>query len=194
MKVANNRAEADKVLAFLLPMLEELEDSSLVEMTIGSYQNGREQGHSLSVVNYNDGVHMLWAAFSEARRSDEIVVYFGDMDPLKSITDEMYENAYFFEAEEHKQAAEFIMGLVGRVLSGQSVVSQKAKEKPVKKPISVEEAEKAVIGALDLVHNGSASKGKSRKELLGIAEETSKEVVNMALKMTKEKFTVSFKV
>jgi hypothetical protein len=120
MEVTSRRQTADKVLFSLVEMLRDLKAPEGVAADIGSYQNGREQGHSVRVMNYGTKLRSVWAAFAENRNSDSIVVYFADMDPMQSITDEMRDNAYFFGPDEHKEAAKFIVVLIERVLNDRS--------------------------------------------------------------------------
>jgi len=76
------------------------------EVSVGAYQNGREQGYSLS--SYRDG-HITFVCFAEHRSSDSIVVYVGPHDPMQSITDEMWKGATSFQYGEYEKAAKFIL-------------------------------------------------------------------------------------
>jgi len=82
-------------------------DNDEMNFSIGSYQNGREQG--FSITNYGKrNNENYFACFSEARRSDKIVVYISDFDLGQSITGGMYEGAVFFNPYEYEKAADYI--------------------------------------------------------------------------------------
>lgn len=80
------------------------------ELSLEVYANCREQGFALS--NWLEP-NARMVAFSEFRRSDEIVVYYGrrvDFDRNTNIpNDEVYEKAKFFACGEYNKAAKFIV-------------------------------------------------------------------------------------
>jgi hypothetical protein len=79
------------------------------EMDIYSYTNGREQGYTL---NESFGNNQRKVAFAEYRKSDDIVVYFGqrtDFERNTNIPSEaVYESMKLFDYNKPDQAAEFI--------------------------------------------------------------------------------------
>ncbi|MFA4971763.1 MAG: hypothetical protein WC683_04070 [bacterium] len=80
-------------------------------VSVGAYQNGREQGYSLSLA----GVRFV--CFSEARGSDSIVVYFGESDPMQSITEEMYKGkSKMFHPRHTTEAAEYVVSRLTEAL------------------------------------------------------------------------------
>lgn len=78
-----------------------------IELDLGAYQNGREQGYSLRAIYSKTSLFVCW---SECRNSDRIVVYIGDIDPMQSITDKMYKEAKYFRAGDYENVANFIIG------------------------------------------------------------------------------------
>lgn len=105
MKLKNKRKLADQVLKVLKPEIKKLKDTDFklerVSLSIGSYQNGREQGHSITMFGAkNDKIEMLFCFFSEHRNSDNVVVYTSLIDPIQGITEEMYKNALLFKKVE----------------------------------------------------------------------------------------------
>jgi len=117
MEIHNRRELADKVLACLLDALKNINADKDASASVGSYQNGREQGHSLFVTNYSGTkFKSLWVGFAEHRISDDIVVYFDDNDPMQSITNSMYDNSYHFGCDEVDGAVNFIVSIVDRVV------------------------------------------------------------------------------
>jgi len=107
MRIYNKRLAADKVLKLVKTELAKMESDESV--TLGSYQNGREQGHSLSmIIVCNKGLKSLWLGFAENRSSDDIVVYKDTtMDPGMGISDEAYKNAKYFRTEQ--EACDYIV-------------------------------------------------------------------------------------
>jgi hypothetical protein len=75
---------------------------------IESYQNGREQGFSISGLDGFDSI-----SFAEHRNSDNIVVYFGKKTN-QGLSDEAYANAKFFKYMEYHAAAEYISMLIAK--------------------------------------------------------------------------------
>lgn len=77
------------------------------EALLGLYSNGREKGFHIS--NY---FNKRAISFSEFRRSDNIVVYFGTLSQFERNThipdDGVYCDAKFFECGDYKGAAKFI--------------------------------------------------------------------------------------
>jgi hypothetical protein len=88
-----NRAEL--VLKKVKELIESNGPKGDQEVYLGAYQNGREQGYSLTA--YNDkGIGTLFICWSEHRNSDSLVVYQGDRNPMQSLTSEMYEAGKHF--------------------------------------------------------------------------------------------------
>ena len=100
-----NDATARKVLAEVKRWAALSTDDSYVETE--AYVNCREQGFALASCDDRK------VAFSEFRRSDDIVVYFGtrkDFDYKTNIpSDEVYESAKFFRYNQIEKAAKFIV-------------------------------------------------------------------------------------
>jgi hypothetical protein len=106
MKIYNrNDAAARKVLAIVKRLAKNSKDDSYV--AVESYVNCREQGFALSSHDHAK------VAFSEFRRSDDIVVYFGTRSEFAVNTnipsEEVYESARFFRYNQHEAAAKFIV-------------------------------------------------------------------------------------
>ena len=106
MKVySRNDLTARKVLAEVKRWAASSKDDALVECE--AYVNCREQGFALSSCDARK------VAFSEFRRSDDIVVYFGARSDFAFNTnipsDEVYESAKFFRFDKIEQAAKFIV-------------------------------------------------------------------------------------
>jgi hypothetical protein len=106
MKIySRNDATARKVLAEVKRWAKFSQDDSVI--AIESYANCREQGYALA--SCDD----LKVVFSEFRRSDDIVVYFGARKDFAFNTnipsEEVYESAKFFRPFEVEQAAKFIV-------------------------------------------------------------------------------------
>lgn len=106
---------AQMVLNAILLRQEE-DDYRDLELSIQAYQNGREQGLGLHFRRkLNTGVTNVFATFrcymvSEHRNSDSIVVYESSMDPMQSITDEMYTKGQrLFKYDEYVKAADYIL-------------------------------------------------------------------------------------
>jgi hypothetical protein len=102
---SRNDATARKVLAEVKRWAKlSKEDCYII---VESYVNCREQGFALA--SCDD----LMVSFSEFRRSDDIVVYFGarkDFDRNTNIpNEEVYESAKFFRPFEVEKAAKFIV-------------------------------------------------------------------------------------
>ncbi|MEK6832630.1 MAG: hypothetical protein AABY32_01170 [Nanoarchaeota archaeon] len=93
MKIYNKREMADVVLSSLISIVKKYRNKNHIE--IGSYQNGREQGHSIILWN-QDNFNSKWIAFSEYRNSDELVVYESRHDPMQGLTDSAWENKKFY--------------------------------------------------------------------------------------------------
>lgn len=106
MKIyTRNDGAARKVLAVVKALAKQSKDDSIVECEV--YSNCREQGFALATCEARK------VAFSEFRRSDEIVVYFGARSDFAFNTnipsDEVYEKAKFFRFNEGMKAAKFII-------------------------------------------------------------------------------------
>lgn len=106
MKIYNrNDAAARKVLAIVKRLAKNSKDDSYV--AVEAYVNCREQGFALSS---HDNAKV---AFSEFRRSDDIVVYTGARADFAFNTnipgEEVYESARFFRYNQHEAAAKFIV-------------------------------------------------------------------------------------
>jgi len=100
-----NNLAARKVLAAVKSLLRSEKNDDTYAM-IESYVNCREQGFALCSQDDKK------VAFSEFRRSDEIVVYFGKRTDFAFNTnipsDEVYEKANFYTPLQIKSAAKFI--------------------------------------------------------------------------------------
>ena len=106
MKIySRNDAAARKVLAEVKRWAKLSRDDSIVE--VQTYANCREQGFALASCDDRK------VAFSEFRRSDDIVVYFGKRDDFAFNTnipsEEVYGSAKFFRFDKIEQAARFII-------------------------------------------------------------------------------------
>lgn len=79
-------------------------------MNLESYQNGREQGLAINsfIPDVQEGTGHRYASFSENRNSNDIVVYTSKINPMQSITEEMYKSAKYFSSNEIQKAAEYI--------------------------------------------------------------------------------------
>ena len=105
MKIIRMMKQADKVLAAV---------KKLVTGTfwLYPYQNGREHGWAL-VANTSTGDGHRQVCFSEDRRSDNIVVYTGDLAcfyPAGNVpNDSAYENAQYFPCGAYEDAARAIV-------------------------------------------------------------------------------------
>jgi hypothetical protein len=111
VKIENRMATAGKVLRVVRKLVK---DSNFVTtLSLGAYQNGREQGYSLwsniQVAVAPAKYKQTFVCWSESRASDQIVVYVSDLDPMQSITEKMYRNARFFRHDEIEQAARFVI-------------------------------------------------------------------------------------
>lgn len=105
MKFYNrNDVAARKVLGVVKRLAKKSKDDSYVVVEV--YVNCREQGFAL-----NGDTRMV--AFSEFRRSDDIVVYFGARKDFAFNTnipsEKVYESAKFFKPGQHEEAAKFIV-------------------------------------------------------------------------------------
>jgi hypothetical protein len=98
-----NRAEKMVKLLKKAVFFIKLNDASL-----GCYSNGRENGFCLKLF---EGGNLLAIAFSEYRKSDDIVVYVGgwtDFEMQGNVpSEEVYENKKMFGSEE--EAVEYIV-------------------------------------------------------------------------------------
>jgi hypothetical protein len=107
---------ARKVLkAVKLKLSKVKKPSNIVFCSSGCYQNGREQGYSIQA--YHKGKGSYWVMFSEFRRSDDIVVYFGSPEtesmPMQSISEKAYNNAKFFKYNNVSDAADWCIEKLG---------------------------------------------------------------------------------
>ncbi len=100
-----NDTAARKVLAEVKRWAKLSQDDSVI--AIESYVNCREQGYALASCDDRK------VAFSEFRRSDDIVVYFGKRKDFafntNIPTDEVYESAKFFRFDQIEKAAKIIV-------------------------------------------------------------------------------------
>ena len=114
MKLRTNHSliRAHKVKALIAKAVAGLGFSSTGGSRIGSYQNGREQGLSLSL---RCGIKYCWLAWAEARCSDSIVIYRCELDPMQSITEEAYQNGMYFTDEQ--AAADYIVDVIREVIA-----------------------------------------------------------------------------
>jgi hypothetical protein len=106
MKIfSRNDDAARKVLAEVKRLAKQSKDDSII--CVESYVNCREQGFALASCDSRK------VAFSEFRRSDDIVVYFGSREDFAFNTnipnEEVYESAKFFRFDKAAQAAKFIV-------------------------------------------------------------------------------------
>ena len=106
MKILNrNDAAARKVLAIVKRLAKNSKDDSYIGVEV--YANCREQGFALAS---HDNAKV---AFSEHRRSDDIVVYFGiraDFEWNTNIPSEkVWASARYFRYNQHEAAAKFIV-------------------------------------------------------------------------------------
>jgi len=81
------------------------------EVSIGVYENGREQGFSAIIVHHVNGKLIekdpcRYVCWSEYRSSDELIVYCGYNKPIaRGISDEMYKSARGFKTNDYMGAA-----------------------------------------------------------------------------------------
>ena len=112
MNIHNKRQMADDVLAYVTKSLAAVD----VDLTLQSYQNGREQGHAL--VFYGGAipsVHLItWIGFSECRNSDDVVVYVDKQDPMQSISDDSYAKRRLFDTPQ--KAGDYIIETILNLL------------------------------------------------------------------------------
>jgi hypothetical protein len=106
MKIeSRNDLTARKVLAEVKRWAALSKDNALIDTQ--AYVNCREQGFALSTGDDRK------VAFSEFRRSDDIVVYFGTSAEFERNTnipsEEVYESARFFRYNQIEAAAKFIV-------------------------------------------------------------------------------------
>jgi hypothetical protein len=106
VKIINrNDAAARKVLAIVKRLAKNSKDDSYI--LVEDYVNCREQGFALASHDHAK------VAFSEFRRSDDIVVYFGTRNDFERNTnipsEKSYESARFFRYNQHEAAAKFIV-------------------------------------------------------------------------------------
>jgi len=101
-----NNLVARKILAAVKPLLRSKKDDNDFVM-VQPYVNCREQGFALCSNNNRK------VAFSEYRRSDEIVVYYGKRKDFAFNTnipsDKVYENAKFYAPKQIESAARFVV-------------------------------------------------------------------------------------
>lgn len=107
MQVYSKRTVADAVLALVVQRLQE--DDSDDTVYLGSYQNGREQGHTLT---YRGRGRSVWVAWAEHRSSDSIVVYADKNNPMQGLSDEAYKNAASFGPDELIKAADHVVSVI----------------------------------------------------------------------------------
>lgn len=111
MKIVNRRVLADKVLCEVKRLLRKVKRGGA--FNIHSYQNCREQGHTLFVLPDKVGV-MRWIAWSENRNSDAVVVYYDKMESPQGLTDVAWANRRYFSPEDKGyilSAARYIVSL-----------------------------------------------------------------------------------
>jgi hypothetical protein len=102
-----NRSKLSKAMAIVSIIENEATDNQNNSMFLGAYQNGREQG--FSITTYVD-CKTRYVCFSENRNSDSIVVYSSDFDPMQSITETMYEERRTFSS--YEKCAEYVLRLL----------------------------------------------------------------------------------
>jgi hypothetical protein len=144
MNISDRRYYANCVLEHvkhgLAGMLENkpfFKKDGLDSISIGSYQNGREQGVSLNI-HVNPVGHgavtrkSLWIAFAEYRRSDDVVVYISQHDPMQSLgeNESIYKNSVMFNngvyGDKFTLTAAFILRLIKALKEGQEVTTETA--------------------------------------------------------------------
>ena len=109
MKVRNmiDTSVADSVLKEFRK-LARISDSVL-EMDVHSYINGSEQGYA---INESFGISKRKVAVAEFRKSDDIVVYFGNREDFEKNTnipsEEVYAKMKLFDYNKSDGAADFI--------------------------------------------------------------------------------------
>ena len=113
MRTYDKRELANRVLRLVKKDLAGIESDE--QVGIGSFQNGREQGHTLTVNVMANGrlllpFRTLWVAWAENRNSDDIVVYFADQDPCQGVSEEAYKNARYCRTTE--EARDVIVSLI----------------------------------------------------------------------------------
>lgn len=109
MKIHKKYYRAEKIVKMLKKAVHFID---LHDADVGCYSNGRENGFCLKLF---EGSKFLVIAFSEYRKSDDIVVYIGDsfsdFEMQGNIPSEsVYENKKMFGDEE--RAVEYIVSLI----------------------------------------------------------------------------------
>lgn len=107
-----DRCTADAVLA----IFNSYNCTDGTELLLYQYDNGREHGYVLELqsiaeehwISYNDSI---WVAFSEFRRSDDIVIYTDERQWSGRLTDKSYEECKMFKYNQIYEAAQYILNL-----------------------------------------------------------------------------------
>ena len=106
------RELADAVLAYL-KWMNNRDDK--IELDLETYSNGREYGYVLKLDTVDGRLlfsNQLWIAFSEFRRSDDIVIYTDKGYWNGQLTDKSYEESKSFRYDEAAKAAEYIKNII----------------------------------------------------------------------------------
>lgn len=110
-----NDKAARKVLSLFKKIVKAKHSRGKVESWIATkpYVNGREVGYSLIMFSNDYNFHQRQVSFSEHRKSDNVVVYYGDSKEFEANTNIISEAAYetstrYFKYNEQQAAAQFI--------------------------------------------------------------------------------------
>lgn len=105
----------------------------LPEADVQTYHNGRENGFAIwNILAFADRVRDVVVTFAEYRNSDDIVIYYGDMqDAGEEVRDEVWASRTYSKSEEEaaqniiqyfkKLAGEYRANKVAKVLEGSKV-------------------------------------------------------------------------
>ena len=109
-----DRHLADAVLAIIKNYEDNNDDDT--DLLLHEYDNGREHGYVLELQRFEslswlDTDKRMWVAFSEYRRSDDIVVYHDKGTFDGHLTDFSYDAKTFFKYNEIFDAANYIRSL-----------------------------------------------------------------------------------
>lgn len=139
---------AQAVVAHLQTMLETPpfsygipeEEWDKVSLTLGSFQNCREQGYTVSAwgVPYDDKLYLSTCYYiAEHRSSDSIIIYVYK-DATNAADDRIYDQDYAFGHGQYHEAARFIINDITKRL--EQKLAKEAKEAKQAKREEVEEA------------------------------------------------------
>ncbi len=117
LRIHHSLRVAMRVIDALEEILEELDAPP--NLTLESYQNGREQGYAVMRDYTKDSpknaVSMIMIA--QQRNSDSIVCYPEVYDPMQSISEEAYAHARYFSPGDYAGAARWICDQLGKPLA-----------------------------------------------------------------------------